>query len=111
VKAKCLNCNQEYELYTQGTICPHTVGGPSSLPPWPKRSNGKPCHICDQHTELKCSDCMINLKAEVFVCENPKCLDEHEKRYCAGPQRQVAAKLPAKRAKLPAKRKRANADI
>jgi hypothetical protein len=47
------------------------------------------CHICDERTELKCSDCAINLKAEVYVCENSKCRDEHEKRYCAGPNRQV----------------------
>jgi hypothetical protein len=34
--AKCLNCNQDYEQETQGAICPHAVGGPNSLPPWPK---------------------------------------------------------------------------
>jgi hypothetical protein len=91
VIAHCLNCRMDYDLDTQGALCPHTVGGPSSSPPWPKqvrRSSGH-CHICDKRTELKCSDCAINLRAEVFVCENPKCRDEHEKRYCAGPQRQI----------------------
>jgi hypothetical protein len=36
VIAKCLNCNKDYEQETQGAICPHAVGGPNSLPPWPK---------------------------------------------------------------------------
>lgn len=34
--AKCLNCNRDYDQETQGAICPHDVGGPNSLPPWPK---------------------------------------------------------------------------
>jgi hypothetical protein len=34
---KCLNCNQDYDQETHGAICPHEVGGPNRLPPWPKR--------------------------------------------------------------------------
>jgi hypothetical protein len=34
--AKCLNCNRDYDQETQGAICPHEVGGPNRLPPWPK---------------------------------------------------------------------------
>ena len=34
--AKCLNCNRDYDQETCGAICPHDVGGPNSLPHWPK---------------------------------------------------------------------------
>lgn len=36
--AKCLNCNQDYDLDSQPALCPHRPGGPSSLPPWPKQA-------------------------------------------------------------------------
>ena len=92
---ECLRCGGLHYGTPVG-VCPLD---PSYVPPkpWPKearviadRMNGRHlCHICDERTELKCSDCAINLHAEVFVCKNPKCRDEHEQRYCAGPQRQI----------------------
>lgn len=87
--AHCLNCNKDYEPRL-GAICPHQ-GGPNKdrLPPWPKPKTEKCCHICDAPTDLACSDCRINLRATVYVCGRGECRDEHERRYCAGPQRQI----------------------
>jgi hypothetical protein len=49
----------------------------------------KACHICGKPTDMACSDCQINLRATVYVCPDSTCRDEHEKRYCAGSDRQV----------------------
>lgn len=39
------------------------------------------CHICGASTDLACSDCQIDLKARVWVCQNSDCRDAHE-RVC-----------------------------
>src|SRR5882757_2461851 len=92
----CLSCGGLHYGTPKG-VCPLAPGYVSPKP-WPKESrvimdrinDRHLCHICEERTELKCSDCAINLKAEVFVCENPKCRDEHENRYCSGPNRHCA---------------------
>lgn len=37
----CLNCRKDYDLATQGALCPHETResgrAKDSLPPWPKR--------------------------------------------------------------------------
>ena len=43
----------------------------------------KVCHICRATTLLACSDCRMNFGAVVYVCHQPTCRDEHE-RKCYG---------------------------
>jgi hypothetical protein len=47
------------------------------------------CHICKEPTEQTCTDCKINLDATVYICQKVACMDEHEKYYCSGPNRQI----------------------
>ena len=38
----------------------------------------KHCSVCDQQTRMACSDCAIDLRAVVYVCEKKSCRDAHE---------------------------------
>ena len=54
------------------------------------------CHICEDKTDLACSDCRITFGASVYVCSKPFCRNEHERGYCCKPsqRRQVEASSP-----------------
>ena len=36
------------------------------------------CSVCGNPTNLVCSDCVIDLHTEVFVCSTRSCRDQHE---------------------------------
>lgn len=38
----------------------------------------KLCTVCGDKTLWACSDCQIDLRTTVYVCEKPACRDEHE---------------------------------
>lgn len=52
------------------------------------------CHICNEPTNLCCSDCAITLGAHVYVCNKQLCSDEHE--HCC-PQKLLTAMREARR--------------
>lgn len=49
------------------------------------------CHVCDQPTTLACSDCAIDLRAVIYVCNKAQCRDEHEKKCAHSLQSQLDA--------------------
>ena len=49
------------------------------------------CHVCDQPTTLACSDCAIDLRAVIYVCNKTQCRDEHEKKCAHSLQSQLDA--------------------
>ena len=59
------------------------------------------CHVCDQPTTLACSDCAIDLRAVIYVCNKTQCRDEHEKKCAHSLQSQLDAKWISVDVKLP----------
>lgn len=47
----------------------------------------EPCSICKTLTEYRCADCAIDKKEYIPVCENPKCRDLHEEKFCSRKQK------------------------
>lgn len=42
-----------------------------------------PCTICSELTELRCSDCAIDLRLKIAVCKKSVCRDTHETIKCS----------------------------
>ena len=59
------------------------------------------CHVCDQPTTLACSDCAIDLRAVIYVCNKTQCRDEHEKKCAHSLQSQLDAKWISVDERLP----------
>ena len=59
------------------------------------------CHVCDQPTTLACSDCAIDLRAVIYVCNKAQCRDEHEKKCAHSLQSHLDAKWISVEERLP----------
>lgn len=73
--AKCLNCNRDYDQETQGAICPHDVGGPNSLPPWPKSKSRA------MEPLVKLSNYLREHQNGIDVRWTAKVIEEAERKY------------------------------
>ena len=51
--------------------------------PYLEKNMGEPCVVCGARTSYCCSDCAIDGKGKVYICELDTCRDTHQRDHAA----------------------------